>query len=275
MNLPAAALIGQPVDRAEDLRFLTGRGKFVDDLKRDGMLHAVVLRSRVAHGRIRAIDAAAARARPGVRAVITAAEIGDVPVIPLRLANLPEFKPYFQPVIASDKVRYVGEPLAVVVADSQALAEDALDAIDGRHRAAAGGRGPTCGGSGRRRCCSSPDRQQSRDPLCGRLRRCRRGICQGALHASRDLSLPPPDRAAARDPRLDRRMERRQDQAHGLRRHQGAVLQPPDSGADARHCREPTSTCWSPMSAVASACAASSIRRIFSSRSRLVSPAGR
>ncbi len=131
MNLPAAALIGQPVDRAEDLRFLTGRGQFVDDLKRDGMLHAVVLRSSVAHGRIRAIDAAAARARPGVRAVITAAEIGgDIPVIPLRLANLPECKPYFQPVIASDKVRYVGEPLAVVVADSQALAEDALEAIE-------------------------------------------------------------------------------------------------------------------------------------------------
>ena len=129
MNLPAAALIGQPVDRAEDLRFLTGRGKFVDDLQRDGMLHAVVLRSHVAHGRIRTIDASAARARPGVHAVITAAEIGEVPVIPLRLANLPEFKPYFQPVIASDKVRYVGEPLAVVVADSQAQAEDALDAI--------------------------------------------------------------------------------------------------------------------------------------------------
>ncbi len=131
MNLPVGALIGQPVDRAEDPRFLTGRGQFVDDLKRPGMLHAVVLRSSVAHGRIRSIDAAAARARPGVRAVITAAEIGaDVPVIPLRLANLPEFKPYFQPVIAADKVRYVGEPLAVVVADSQALAEDALEAIE-------------------------------------------------------------------------------------------------------------------------------------------------
>ena len=67
---------------------------------------------------------------PGVHAVITAAEIGnDIPVIPLRLANLPEFKAYFQPVIAKDKVRYVGEPLAVVVAETQALAEDALEAI--------------------------------------------------------------------------------------------------------------------------------------------------
>jgi aerobic carbon-monoxide dehydrogenase large subunit len=131
MNVTAAPLIGQPVDRAEDRRFLTGAGRFVGDLTREGMLHAVVLRSSVAHGRIRRIDTAAALARPGVHAVITAADIGDnIPVIPLRLANLPEFKPYLQPVIARDKVRYVGEPLAVVVAQTQALAEDALEAID-------------------------------------------------------------------------------------------------------------------------------------------------
>ena len=130
MNMPAAPLIGQPVDRAEDRRFLTGAGTFVDDLKREGMLHAVVLRSSVAHGRINGVDASTARARKGVRAVITAAEIGTIPLIPLRLANLPEFAPYLQPVIANDKVRYVGEPIAVVVADSQALAEDALEAID-------------------------------------------------------------------------------------------------------------------------------------------------
>jgi carbon-monoxide dehydrogenase large subunit len=131
MNVTTAALIGQPVDRAEDRRFLTGAGKFVDDLKRERMLHAVVLRSGVAHGRIRSFDAFAARAINGVHAVITAAEIGeDVPVIPLRLANLPEFKAYLQPVIAKDKVRYVGEPLAVVVAETQALAEDALEAIE-------------------------------------------------------------------------------------------------------------------------------------------------
>ena len=129
MNVAAVSLIGQSVDRAEDLRFLKGAGQFVDDLKRAGMLHAVVLRSGVAHGRIRGIDASAARALAGVHAVITAAEIGEVPVIPLRLANLPEFKPYFQPVIAKDKVRYVGEPLAVVVADTAALAEDALERI--------------------------------------------------------------------------------------------------------------------------------------------------
>jgi carbon-monoxide dehydrogenase large subunit len=130
MNITTASLIGQPVERAEDRRFLTGTGRFVDDLQRRHMLHAVVLRSPIAHGRIRGIDASAALQRPGVQTVITAADIGtDIPVIPLRLANLPEFKSYLQPVIAKDKVRYVGEPLAVVIADTQALAEDALEAV--------------------------------------------------------------------------------------------------------------------------------------------------
>jgi carbon-monoxide dehydrogenase large subunit len=123
-------LIGESVHRAEDFRFLKGAGRFVDDLTREGMLHAVVLRSPVAHGRIRKIDAAAARAMPGVHAVLTAADIGNVPVIPLRLANLPEFKNYLQPVIAGDKVRYVGEPVALVVAETQGMAEDAVEAID-------------------------------------------------------------------------------------------------------------------------------------------------
>jgi carbon-monoxide dehydrogenase large subunit len=122
-------LIGQSVHRTEDLRFLKGAGAFIDDMKRDRMLHAVVLRSSVAHGRIRNIDPSAARAMPGVHAVITAADVGEVPIIPLRLANLPEFQNYLQPVIAKDKVRYVGEPIALVVAETQALAEDALEAI--------------------------------------------------------------------------------------------------------------------------------------------------
>jgi carbon-monoxide dehydrogenase large subunit len=122
-------LVGSPIERIEDLRFLRGRGEYVGDLAVDGMLHAAVLRSSFAHGRIRAIDASAARARTGVRAVITASDIGAVPFIPQRLDVLPGFKRYEQPVIAHQKVRYVGEPLAVVVADSAALAEDALEAI--------------------------------------------------------------------------------------------------------------------------------------------------
>jgi carbon-monoxide dehydrogenase large subunit len=124
------AFVGSPVERIEDLRFLRGRGQYIDDLTREGVLHAVMLRSQVAHGVIRAIDAAAARAQPGVVAVITAADIGEkIPTIPLRQEPLPALRAYQQPVIAHNKVRYVGEPLAVVLAESAALAEDALEAI--------------------------------------------------------------------------------------------------------------------------------------------------
>jgi aerobic carbon-monoxide dehydrogenase large subunit len=125
----ANALVGSPIERVEDLRFLRGRGEYVDDVARPGLLHAVILRSGVAHGRIVAIDAGAALARPGVHAVITAADIGSVPTIPLRQEQLDAFRPFQQPVIATGTVRYVGEPVAVVVADSAALAEDAAEAI--------------------------------------------------------------------------------------------------------------------------------------------------
>jgi len=123
------AFVGSPIERLEDFRFLTGRGQYVDDLVSKDMLHAVILRSSVAHGRIRSIDATLARRMPGVHAVIGAADIGEVPTIPLRQEPLPELRQYEQPVIAADKVRYVGEPIAIVVADSVAIAEDALEAI--------------------------------------------------------------------------------------------------------------------------------------------------
>src|SRR5438067_5572036 len=120
--------IGSPVERIEDLRFLRGRGEFVGDLQRGGMLHAAILRSPIAHGRIRGLDSEPARAIPGVR-VITAAEIGAVPSIPLRLLPLPGTERFLQPVIATGRLRYVGEPIAVVLADSAALAEDGVGAL--------------------------------------------------------------------------------------------------------------------------------------------------
>jgi aerobic carbon-monoxide dehydrogenase large subunit len=122
--------IGSPVERREDLRFVRGRGQYVDDLGPEGLLYAVILRSAVAHGRVRSIDAAAARKIKGVHAVITARDMpGGPPMIPMRLQPLPEFKPFEQPVIADGKVRYVGEPVAVVIADSVAIGEDALERI--------------------------------------------------------------------------------------------------------------------------------------------------
>ena len=121
--------IGSPVERIEDPRFLRGRGEFVGDLRRENMLHAAILRSPVAHGLVAAVDTTAALAIAGVRAVITAKDVGAVPRIPLRLLPLPGTERFLQPVIAAKRVRYVGEPVAVVVADSPALAEDGVGAI--------------------------------------------------------------------------------------------------------------------------------------------------
>jgi aerobic carbon-monoxide dehydrogenase large subunit len=118
--------IGSPVERVEDLRFLRGTGQYIDDLKCDGLWHAAFVRSAIAHGTIRRIDATAALAVAGVHAVVTAADIPNpIPTIPLRRPNA-TIVPYTQPVIGADKVRYVGEPVAMVLAASAAVAEDAL-----------------------------------------------------------------------------------------------------------------------------------------------------
>jgi carbon-monoxide dehydrogenase large subunit len=125
------ALIGAPIERFEDLRFLRGRGTYVGDLTRPDLLYAVVLRSSIAHGRIRSIDVSRALAMPGVHGVVTGRDLApNVPRIALRLDPLPEFKAFEQPVIAYAKVRYVGEPLALVLAETAAQAEDALEGID-------------------------------------------------------------------------------------------------------------------------------------------------
>jgi aerobic carbon-monoxide dehydrogenase large subunit len=123
------SIIGTEVERIEDMRFLRGRGEYVGDLQRPGLLHAAILRSSVPHGRIRSIDASAALRLPGVRAVVTAADIGRAVTIPLRQDKVPGLERFVQPVIAADKVRYVGEPIAVIVADTAAIAEDALEAV--------------------------------------------------------------------------------------------------------------------------------------------------
>jgi CO/xanthine dehydrogenase Mo-binding subunit len=115
-------VIGTRMARKEDPRFLSGRGHFVDDITLPHMAHAAALRSPHAHARIRAIDKSAALALPGVIAVITgedaARETGPLPCF----AN----PPVEQRCIALGKVRHVGEPVALVVAETRYVAEDAL-----------------------------------------------------------------------------------------------------------------------------------------------------
>ena len=126
---------GAPVKRNEDPRLLTGQALFVDDVQLPGMLHAAFFRSPYAHARLRRIDAARARRRPGVVAVFTAEDLGDywqpgpllVPPPPVPGAV---FHARTQVPLAKDKVRHVGEPVALVIAESRYLAEDALSDLD-------------------------------------------------------------------------------------------------------------------------------------------------
>jgi carbon-monoxide dehydrogenase large subunit len=122
--------VGSAVNRVEDFRFVTGRGEYVDDVAREGQLYAVILRSPIAHGRIRSIDTGPALAIPGVHSVLTARDVGSpVPTVAIRLQPMPSLVPFQQPVLAHGKVRYVGEPLAVVLGDSRASAEDGVGAV--------------------------------------------------------------------------------------------------------------------------------------------------
>jgi aerobic carbon-monoxide dehydrogenase large subunit len=116
--------VGQPVPRVEDRRLLTGAGTYADDFNRDGQLYASIVRSYAAHGRILSIDTSAATARDGVVAVFTGEELPDLR-IPVRLFPTENAERALQPPLARDRVRYVGDPVAVVVAEDPYLAEDA------------------------------------------------------------------------------------------------------------------------------------------------------
>ncbi|MEM7670183.1 MAG: xanthine dehydrogenase family protein molybdopterin-binding subunit, partial [Pseudomonadota bacterium] len=123
--------LGQPAPRLEDPRLLRGEGCYVDDISLPNQAHAAVLRSPVAHGRIRALDVSDARAMPGVLAVWTHAETGSrlTPLscdFPLNPAPAPVKMPH----LADEKVRFVGQPIAFVVAESRFEAQDAIEAID-------------------------------------------------------------------------------------------------------------------------------------------------
>ena len=128
-----AKLLGARVKRMEDPALLTGRGQYVDDMKLSGMLHAAFVRSPFAHARIGKIDATTARALPGVHAVIAAADLpADLRArrIPMLVPNPTIKQPWTQLPLADDEACYAGEPVAVVVADSRYLAEDAAALLD-------------------------------------------------------------------------------------------------------------------------------------------------
>jgi CO/xanthine dehydrogenase Mo-binding subunit len=128
MSRPAK-FIGRSVPRLEDRPLLLGQGRFAADVNFPGQWHMRVVRSAVAHGKLKSIDASAALALTGVRAVWTYADIAHIPPIGFRLTGLTALEPYRQTVLAKDYVRYVGEPVAALFAADPYVAEDAADLV--------------------------------------------------------------------------------------------------------------------------------------------------
>jgi len=131
--IAAERYTGASIKRSEDPRILTGAGRYVDDIKLPGMLHAAFVRSPLAHARVVSVDVSAARALPGVVAVFTGAELEEITVPgPDALMALiggdgptPEFT-----LLATDKVRFAGDPVAIVIAESRYLAEDGCELVE-------------------------------------------------------------------------------------------------------------------------------------------------
>jgi aerobic carbon-monoxide dehydrogenase large subunit len=131
--IAAERYIGASIKRSEDPRILTGRGRYVDDIKLPGMLHAAFVRSPMAHARLLSVDVSAARELPGVVAVLTGADL-EAMTVPgpdplLAMFTGPGPTPEFS-LLATDKVRFVGDPVAVVVAESRYLAEDGCELVE-------------------------------------------------------------------------------------------------------------------------------------------------
>src|SRR3984885_6118995 len=131
--IAAERYTGASIKRSEDPRILTGAGRYVDDVKLPGMLHAAFVRSPMAHARVLSVDVSAARELPGVVAAYTGAELEAMTVPgPDALMALmgwqgptPEFT-----LLATDKVRFAGDPVAVVIAESRYIAEDGCDLVE-------------------------------------------------------------------------------------------------------------------------------------------------
>ncbi|MBP7241374.1 xanthine dehydrogenase family protein molybdopterin-binding subunit [Amaricoccus sp.] len=132
--MPKDSGIGAPTKRREDVRFLTGKGRYTDDLNRPGQAYVHFLRSDVAHGRITKLDTSAAEGMPGVLKVFTAADFAAVGGVPCGWLVTDRFgqpmKEPKHPVLAEGKVRHVGDPVAAVVAETLAQARDAAEAIE-------------------------------------------------------------------------------------------------------------------------------------------------
>jgi len=132
-GIAAERYTGASIKRSEDPRILTGSGRYVDDIKLPGMLHAAFVRSPLAHARVLSVDVSAARALPGVVAAYTGAELETMtipgPDVLMEMLGVGGPTPEFS-LLATDKVRFAGDPVAVVIAESRYIAEDGCELVD-------------------------------------------------------------------------------------------------------------------------------------------------
>ena len=212
----ATPYVGRSLLRREDRRLLTGQGQFIADLALPRMLHAVLLRSPLAHARIRSVDLSRAAALPGVALALNGADLLRLlPPVPEGQISMPskwasviqhKFLNPQQPLLAHDKVRHVGEAVAIIVAESRDQAEDAAEAagldleelpavVDPEAALAPGQRARP------RPVAHQPDRR-----LLGRQGRCRGGAGPRPAPAAPPLLPPPLRRSADGMPRRRRRL---------------------------------------------------------------------
>jgi carbon-monoxide dehydrogenase large subunit len=125
-----AKYVGRPMKRREDPRLIQGQARYVDDIRLVGMCHVVFVRSPYAHALVRSIDTSKAQTAPGVLAALTAADLGSAVGPAPCAAQIPQMKVALRPALASDRVRFVGEPVAVVVAEDVSRARDAAELVE-------------------------------------------------------------------------------------------------------------------------------------------------
>ena len=191
--------------RVEDNRFIRGKGNYIDDIVLPGMLHMEILRSPMAHARIRSIDTSRAYEIPGVRLVLT----GEM-MATRNLAWMPTLSYDTQAVLATDKVRFQGQEVACVIADDPYIAKDALRGDRRRLRAAAGAGQPDPGDGARRaadpRRQGEPDHQRDLHLGGGRQGGHRRRVRPGRRRLPAQAALPALAPLAAGVLRFDRRL---------------------------------------------------------------------
>src|SRR5439155_4437944 len=124
-TLTPGSSLGHAVRRREDPRLVTGAGRFVDDIRPERCLHVAFVRSTLAHARSRSLDVAAAAGSPGVVAVLTGNDLGLPPRVGFQMVA----ETFARPPLAIDTVRFVGEPVALVVAESSGAADDAAQLV--------------------------------------------------------------------------------------------------------------------------------------------------